>query len=205
VDLASLWPWLAVAGVGALHGLNPASGWIWAAAWGVRSRDGAQPLRALVPIAIGHLASIALVAGAVYSGLALDRGWLQVLAAGLCVPVVLAHLSRHTPLVVRAPAGHAGLALWSFAVSTAQGAGLMLVPALAPLCLGAPRAAATSALGALGLALAALAVHTAAMLAVTGLLASGVCRGWKALGDWRGGMARHRASDRRRRFVEWRT
>ena len=28
--MASLWPWLAVAGVGALHGLNPASGWIWA-------------------------------------------------------------------------------------------------------------------------------------------------------------------------------
>ena len=191
MDLASPWPWLAVAGVGALHGLNPASGWIWAAAWSLRSRDGAQPLRALVPIAIGHLASIALVAGAVYSGLALDRGWLQVLAAGLCVPVVLAHLSRHTPLVVRVPAGHAGLALWSFAVSTAQGAGLMLVPALAPLCLGVPRA---SALGALGLALAALAVHTAAMLAVTGLLASGVCRGWRACGGWLGGKAGARAS-----------
>src|SRR5260221_2301764 len=26
------WPWLAIAGVGALHGLNPANGWMFAAA-----------------------------------------------------------------------------------------------------------------------------------------------------------------------------
>jgi hypothetical protein len=188
--MSSLWPWLAVAGVGALHGLNPASGWMWAAAWGLRSRDGAQPLRALVPIAVGHLASVALVAGAVFSGFAMDRGLLQATAVGLCVLVVLVHLSRRTPAVARAPAGHAGLALWTFAMSTAHGAGLMLVPALAPLCLGEASAAGPSATGALGLALAALAVHTAAMLAVTGLLASGACRGWKACGSWRGGSAR---------------
>ena len=113
--MASLWPWLAVAGVGALHGLNPASGWMWAAAWGLRSRDSAQPLRALVPIAVGHLASIALVAGAVFSGFAVNRGLLQALAGGLGVLAVLMHLSGRTPEVVRAPAGHAGLALWSFA------------------------------------------------------------------------------------------
>ena len=195
MDLASPWPWLAVAGVGALHGLNPASGWIWAAAWSLRSRNGAQPLRALLPIAIGHLASVALVAGAVFSRVALDRGWLQMLAVGLCGLLVCMHLSRHTPRVMRAPSGHAGLALWSFAMSTAHGAGLMLVPALAPLCLGASPAAATSAMGALGWALAALGVHTVAMLAVTGLLASGVCRGWKACGGWIAGKARDRAGE----------
>ena len=32
--------------------------------------------------------------------------------------------------------GHAGLALWSFMMATAHGAGLMLVPALVPLCMG---------------------------------------------------------------------
>jgi hypothetical protein len=37
--VANLWPWLAVAGVGAFHGLNPATGWIFAAAWGVKSND----------------------------------------------------------------------------------------------------------------------------------------------------------------------
>jgi len=200
--MASLWPWLAVAGVGALHGLNPASGWMWAAAWGLRSRDGAQPLRALAPLAVGHLASVALVAGAVFSGFALDRGWLQAIAVGLCVLVVLVHLSHRTPVVVRATAGHAGLALWSFAMSTAHGAGLMLVPALASLCLGEASAEASSATGALGLALAALAVHTAAMLTVTGLLASGACRGWKACGAWLEGNARDSAMQGSQCLVE---
>jgi len=43
--MASLWPWLTIAGVGAFHGLNPATGWMFAAAWGVHSRDRAQALR----------------------------------------------------------------------------------------------------------------------------------------------------------------
>jgi hypothetical protein len=46
--MASLWPWLAVAAAGALHGLNPATGWMWAACWGLRSGDLGQALRALV-------------------------------------------------------------------------------------------------------------------------------------------------------------
>ena len=140
--MASLWPWLAVAGIGALHGLNPATGWMLAAAWGVRSRDRAQALRALVPIAVGHAASVALVAAAVAFGLSMDRVVLQALAGGLLVVVAIAHLSGRTPKRARAPAGHAGLALWSFMMSTAHGAGLMLVPALMPLCMGdasAPR------------------------------------------------------------------
>ena len=60
--MASLWPWLAVAGVGALHGLNPATGWMFAAACGVRAEDRAQARRALLPIGVGHAASVALVA-----------------------------------------------------------------------------------------------------------------------------------------------
>src|SRR5262245_50780138 len=63
--MASVWPWLAVAGVGALHGLNPATGWMFAAAWGLRSHDRTQALWALLPIAVGHATSIALVAAAV--------------------------------------------------------------------------------------------------------------------------------------------
>ena len=183
--MAGLWPWLAVAGVGALHGLNPASGWMFAAAWGVRSRDRAQALRALLPIAVGHAASVALVAGAVAYGVALDRVLLQTLAGVLLVVVALAHLSGRTPMLARAPAGHAGLALWSFMMSTAHGAGLMLVPALIPLCMGDAPARKIGASGSLTLALAAVGVHTAAMLAVTGLVATGVCRGFDAGARWR--------------------
>src|SRR4030088_1076975 len=113
--MSSLWPWLAVAGVGALHGLSPATGWMFAAAWGVRSRDRAQALRALAPIAVGHAASIALVAAAIAFGVAMDRVVLRDVTVGLLVLAALVHLSGRTPKAVRAPAGHAGLALWSFA------------------------------------------------------------------------------------------
>lgn len=178
--MSSLWPWLAVAGIGALHGLNPASGWIWAAAWGVRSHDRTQALRALAPIALGHVASVALVAGAVVWGLAMDRVLLQVLAGGLLAVAMVAHLSGRMPRVARTPVGHAGLALWSFMMSTAHGAGLMLVPALIPLCAGDASALEIPASGPLALALAAVGVHTTAMLAVTGVVATVVCRGFDA-------------------------
>ncbi len=173
--MASLWPWLAVAAMGALHGLNPTTGWILAAAWGVRSRDRAQAMRALAPIAIGHAASIAILAAAVAFGVAMDRVVLRDCAVGLLVLVALVHLSGRTPKAVRAPAGHAGLALWSFAVSTAHGSGLMLVPMLIPLCLGAARSGATDA-APLTLAFAAVGVHTVTMLAVSAAIALGVCR-----------------------------
>jgi hypothetical protein len=178
--MASLWPWLAVAGLGALHGLNPATGWMFAAAWGVHSRDRAQAVRALVPIAVGHAASVALVAAAVALGVSMDRDVLQALAGGLLVLVAIVHLSGRTAKRARARAGHAGLVLWSFMMSTAHGAGLMLVPALIPLCVGDTSARGISATGSLTLALAAIGLHTAAMLAVTGVIAAGVCRGFDA-------------------------
>ncbi|KQX19859.1 hypothetical protein [Variovorax sp. Root434] len=180
--MASLWPWLAVAGVGALHGLNPTTGWMFAAAWGVRTRDRKQALRALLPIAIGHAASAALVAAAVALGLSMDGVMLQVLVGGLLVAVAVHHLRRRNARHARAAAGNAGLALWSFMMSTAHGAGLMLVPALIPLCMGgAPAAREITASGSLLLALAAVGVHTAAMLVVTGVIAIGVCLGFNAV------------------------
>ena len=173
--MSSLWPWLTAAGLGALHGLNPANGWMLAAAWGLHRRDRAQARRALVPIALGHAASVALVAATVALGLSMDLGALQGLALGLLVALALVHLSRRRAL--RSTAGHAGMALWSFTMSTAHGAGLMLVPALVPLCTAdAP----VSASGSLALALAAVGIHTAAMLAVSGVIAAGTCRGFEA-------------------------
>jgi len=163
--MAGLWPWLAVAGFGALHGLNPATGWMFAAAWGVRSRDHKQALRALMPIAVGHALSVGVVAAAVAFGLSMDRAVLQVAAGGLLVLVAICHLFG------------AGLALWSFIMSTAHGAGLMLVPALVPLCMGDASTRGLTASGSLMLALAAVGVHTAAMLAVTGVIAIGVAAG----------------------------
>ena len=57
----------AVLGLGAFHGLNPAMGWLFAVALGLQAT--ADPrgrriaaLRALPPIAAGHLVSVAAVA-----------------------------------------------------------------------------------------------------------------------------------------------
>ena len=179
--MASLWPWLAVAGLGALHGLNPTTGWMWAAAWGVRSRDRSQALWALGPIAVGHAASVVLVASVVASGLSRGSLVLQGLAGGLLVIVAVVHLSRRCfdkrMQTAGGYTGHAGLALWSFMMATAHGAGLMLVPALIPLCMGEGAIREITASGSLMLAVAAVAVHTGAMLVVTGALASGACRG----------------------------
>ena len=170
-------PWLAVAGVGALHGLNPATGWMFAAARGVRARDGGQALRALVPIAVGHAASVALVAAAVASGVVTDRAMLWWLAAGLFAGIVVCQLWRFMVRRGRTSGGPAALALWSLMISTAHGSGLMLVPALIPLCLSDTPAREITAGGSMVMALGAVGVHTAAMLAVTGAIAVVACRG----------------------------
>jgi hypothetical protein len=203
-DIASLGPWLAVAGVGALHGLNPATGWMLAAASGLHSRDRAQAWRALMPIAFGHTVSVVLVASvvalAVAMGLPIDRGVLQAFAGALFVVAAGAHLCRRTGARgTRATAARAGrtgrvgwvgwnqqggLALGSFIMSTAHGAGLMLVPALIPICIGDGPARGITASGSLTLAFAAVCVHTAAMLAVTGAIAAGACRSFDALSRW---------------------
>jgi hypothetical protein len=151
---------------------------MFAAARGLQSGDRAQALRALAPIAVGHAASVALVAGAVVLGLGMDRVMLQVLAGVLLVAVVAHHLASRKTKRIRAPAGHAGLALWSFMMSTAHGAGLMLVPAFIPLCMANTPAREITASGSLMLALAAVGVHAVAMLAVTAVTAYGICRGF---------------------------
>jgi len=78
---------------------------------------------------------------------------------------------------ISAHAGHACIALWSCLMATAHGAGLMLIPALVPLCMTDTPAREITASGSLVLALAAVGVHMAAMLVTTGVIATGVCLG----------------------------
>lgn len=89
--MASLWPWLAIAGLGALHGLSPANGWMFAAAWGVRARDAAQARRALWSIAIGHGVSVAVVAAVFALGMWVDTSRAQGAAGALLVGVASRH------------------------------------------------------------------------------------------------------------------
>jgi hypothetical protein len=168
--LTPLWPWLALAGLGAYHGINPAMGWLFAVALGLHRQSRAVVLQSLMPIALGHALSIALVAAAVVlAGIVVDAAWLRRGAAAALLLWALYHLaygSRHRARVGMRT-GLWGLALWSFLMAGAHGAGLMLVPALIPLCQAEPVGDA----GPLAISLAATAAHTGAMLAATGAIA----------------------------------
>ncbi|WP_408908775.1 hypothetical protein [Variovorax paradoxus] len=157
--MTAFWPWLAVAGLGAFHGLSPANGWMFAAAWGVRARDAGRARRALLPIAVGHFASVAIVAFVVAQGLWLERALVQVLAGALLLFAAVYRLLRGGRFTIGSRASHAGLAGWSFVMATAHGAGLMLVPALVPLCLTGDPARAITASGSMALALAGCGAH----------------------------------------------
>jgi hypothetical protein len=168
--MTASWPWLALAGLGLFHGLNPAMGWLFAVALGLHRGSRWVVLGALPPIALGHALSIGLVAIAVLTlGTVVDLGMVRVAGGVLLVAWAIYHwLYGHRHRVrVGMTAGFAGLALWSFLMASAHGAGLMLVPALIPLCQAEPVGDA----GPLAISLAATAAHTGAMLAATGAIA----------------------------------
>ena len=136
---AAPWPWLSLALLGAYHGVNPAMGWLFAVALGLQEHSRKALLRALLPITLGHWASIALTAALV--------GGLQVVSPPyLLRPLAAAALilfglykfvkPRSHPRWVGMRVSLRELALWSFLMSSAHGAGLMLFPVL----LGLPAA-----------------------------------------------------------------
>lgn len=171
------WPWIAVAAAGALHGMNPATGWA-VMAWSARNGRALQLSRLLLPIAAGHVAAVLVVAAAVPLALQLrldfDPLLLQWIAGGLLLAVAARHLLAHDHGMHRVASGQAGLALWSFIVAVAHGAGWMLVPALVPLCAGDLPGREISASGSIVLALAAVGVHLGAMLLTTAAMGAGV-------------------------------
>lgn len=173
-----LWPWLTLVGLGAFHGLNPAMGWLFAVALGLQRQRRAVVLLSLLPIALGHALAVALVAFAVVSlDRVVDQRTMSIAAGIALVGWALYHRmyrSRHR-VRVGMRTGMAGLALWSFLMANAHGAGLMLVPALLPLDqAGATHShsgAQATPSGSLEIALAAVGVHTLSMLGVTGVVA----------------------------------
>jgi hypothetical protein len=168
------WPWLALAGLGAFHGVNPAMGWLFAVALGLHRGSRRVVLTSLIPIALGHALAIAVVAIAVVVlGLVVDQRALR-LAAGLVLIGWAAYHylygSRHR-VRVGMRTGMAGLGLWSFLMASAHGAGLMLVPLLAPLSAAGHEHGHPAPGASLAISLAAVGVHTLAMLVTTGVIA----------------------------------
>jgi hypothetical protein len=183
-----LWPWFLLAGLGAFHGLNPASGWLFAVALGIHRQSSAAVIQAVPAIALGHAVSIALVAGAlVAAGLFVNQDAVRTATGGALVAWAIWHqvFGHRRRVRIGMRTGLAGLAFWSFLMATAHGAGFMILPALIPLCLAESPLRDIGGVGSATMAIAAVGVHTFAMLAVTSLVALAVYR-WFGLGILRG-------------------
>jgi hypothetical protein len=168
------WPWLALAGLGAFHGLNPAMGWLFAVALGLHRGSRGVVLLSLAPIALGHAAAVATILAVVIAfGILIDHAMLSRAAGITLIGWAAWHaLYGHRRRVrVGMQTGLAGLAVWSFLMAGAHGAGLMLVPFALPLCVSGSPGGELTASGTIPIALAALGAHTAAMLAAIGVVA----------------------------------
>jgi hypothetical protein len=173
--------WLAVAASGVYHGINPGMGWPLAFSAGLMGRGRGDLVRALGPLAIGHFVAMAgiLLPFAAMAALVVWQGPIRV-AAGLVVIAAGCYLlvrRRHPRLVARIRPSQ--LALWSFAVATAHGAGLMLLPIYLGICTadtheGGHSAAATLMSGTLATAVAVALVHATAMIVSGGCMALAV-------------------------------
>ncbi|MBK3776605.1 hypothetical protein [Azospirillum aestuarii] len=183
--MSDAWQWLALIGLGAFHGVNPAMGWLFAVALGLQEGRRGAVVKALPPIALGHALSVLVVV--------ISFTMVQLVTApDLLKPAMVTVLIglggyrllrgyRHR-VRVGMRTGFAGLTLWSFLMASAHGAGLMILPLLlgmlAPaqlmaLSLCGPGAEMTSTIAALGSAAAGLAVvlvHMAAMLVVIAIV-----------------------------------
>ena len=179
-----VWPWAALLLLGAVHGINPGMGWLFAVALGMQRQERGAVWRALLPLAGGHAAAIAVAAiivGLVGMALSLDTMKWIVAAVLLAVGVSKLVRTKH-PRWGGMAVGSWQLGVWSFLMASAHGAGLMAVPFL----LRIARPGSTPATGmsmhhaALGMGdlpqvpvagVGVALIHTAGYLLVTGIIA----------------------------------
>ncbi len=170
--------WTVPALLGAYHGLNPGMGWLFAVALGVQHHRASSVVDALPPIALGHAASVALAVGAfVAGGVYLPMNALRIGTAALLFAFgvwLVARRGKH-PRWVGMRLGFRDLTMWSFLMSTAHGAGLMLLPVLVGGA-AAHGGAMHHTRSALDGGAVVLVAHTAAMFIVMGAVALAVYR-----------------------------
>jgi len=173
------WPWTVLALLGAYHGLNPAMGWLFALALGLQEKRRGTVLWSLLPIAAGHAAAIAL---AIFAFRAV-QDFLPARTLKWAVATVLFALGTYRLFRASHPRGGGmrvggkELAVWSFLMASAHGAGLMLIPVLLaqpmpgmnhPMAGTMPTPPQPLSLSTLAFA---TFIHTASMLLVAGVLA----------------------------------
>lgn len=163
--------------LGVFHGVNPGMGWLFAVSYGLQERRRSAVLRALVPVGVGHEASvcvtgasIVLFSSAVSQTVVVGVTGLVLTAFGVWLLLRKRHfrwvVMRLTPLQ---------LAWWSFLMSTVTGAGLMLAPVLVGGRPSGPDPLVAHAVeGQLLLALGVAVLHAAAMVTTSAVVALGV-------------------------------
>lgn len=177
--------------LGCYHGANPAMGWLFAVALGLQERRTRAVAIAIVPIAIGHLASVAVVVTvALFASAMLPHAVVRIVAAALLIGFGISRLvrARH-PRWVGMRVGLGGLVVWGFVMATAHGAGLMLLPFVLPanasatgsaMSMAMPMPPAGGATHSVALGLSLVAVHTLGYVLVATAVALVVYR-WLGL------------------------
>jgi hypothetical protein len=176
--VTAAWPWIAVAALGAYHGLDPSMGWLFAVALGLQEGRRAKVLWSLLPIALGHLLSIGVVVafiGSLQLFLTFER--LRPIGAVALILFGLFRLiwPRAHPRWVAMRVNAYELTLWSFLMASAHGAGLMLFPILMHLTPTGEHAghaiAMSQAAHTFSQAIAVMILHTSAMMVTMGAIA----------------------------------
>jgi hypothetical protein len=128
--------WLAVVVSGLYHGVNPGMGWPLAVSAGLMGRRRRDVVTALGPLAAGHLVAmlVILLPFALVSALLEWQRAIRICASAAVIAfgIFLLISRRHPRALARIKPTQ--LALWSFAIATAHGAGLMLLPIYFGLC-----------------------------------------------------------------------
>ncbi len=180
-ELSTIGLWLAVIGSGLYHGVNPGMGWPLAVSAGLMGNGRRDLFAALGPLAGGHLLAMTgiLLPFVAMSALITWQQEIRIAAALILIAVGiwLFFYPRHPRSFARIRPTQ--LALWSFAVATAHGAGLMLVPIYLGLCRveevdAGHQAAAALISGNLIVAIMVSVVHAAAMIVTGGAVAFAV-------------------------------
>ncbi len=170
--------WLAVVASGAYHGVNPGMGWPLAVSAGLMGKGGRDVAAALVPLAAGHLLAmvVILLPFALMTALLDWQREIRIGAGGAVFAFGAYRLldRRHPRALARIRPSQ--LVLWSFAIATAHGAGLMLLPIYLGLCSAedldaAHRASSILMAGNAGMAVLVSLVHALAVVTAGGLIA----------------------------------
>ena len=128
--------WLAVIASGVYHGVNPGMGWPLAVSAGLMGKGRRDLIASLGPLGAGHFLAMAGIL-APFAAMTALVAWQHEIRIGAGLLVIAAGVylliaRRHPRFLARIKPTQ--LALWSFAVATAHGAGLMLLPIYLGIC-----------------------------------------------------------------------